>query len=32
MWIGATAIANNMTVITQDKHFDNIPGITVIKL
>lgn len=32
MWIAATAIANDMTVITQDKHFEHIPNLTVIKL
>mgnify|MGYP002851843719 CR=1 FL=1 len=32
MWIAATAIANDMAVITQDKHFEHIPGLTVIKL
>ena len=32
MWIAATAIANEMTVITQDKHFEHIPNLSVIKL
>lgn len=32
MWIAATALANGKTVITQDKHFDQIPNLTVIKL
>ena len=32
MWIAATAIANDMTVITQDKHFEHISNLTVIKL
>lgn len=32
MWIAATALANNLAVITQDKHFDSIPNLTVIKL
>lgn len=32
MWIASTAIANNMSVITQDKHFEQIPGLSVIKL
>lgn len=32
MWIAATAIANDMTVITQDKHFEHIPNLSVIKL
>ena len=32
MWIAATALANNMAVVTQDKHFEQIPGLTVIKL
>lgn len=32
MWIAATAIANDMAVVTQDKHFEHIPNLTVIKL
>ncbi len=32
MWIAATALANNMTVVTQDKHFEHIPRLTVVKL
>ncbi len=32
MWIAATAIANGMAVITQDKLFENIPSLNVIKL
>ena len=32
IWIAATALANNMVVVTQDKHFDSIPGLKVIKL
>ena len=32
MWIAATALANDMAVITQDKHFENIPNLRVIKL
>ena len=32
MWIAATALANNMAVITQDKHFEKISELTVIKL
>ncbi len=32
IWIAATAIANDMAVITQDKHFEHIPGLKVIKL
>ena len=32
MWIAATAIANDMTVVTQDKHFEHIPKLAVIKL
>ncbi len=32
MWIVATALANNMTVVTQDKHFGHIPGLNVIKI
>ncbi len=32
MWIAATAMANNMTVITQDKHFEYIQGLPLIKL
>ena len=30
MWIAATALANDMTVVTQDKHFSVIEGLTVI--
>ena len=32
MWIAATAIANDMTVITQDRHLEYIQGLSVIKL
>ena len=32
MWIASTALANDMAVITQDKHFEHIPNLTVIKL
>ena len=32
MWIAAAAIANDKTVITQDKHFENIPNLNVIKM
>lgn len=32
MWIAATAIANGMSVVTQDKHFEMIDGLAVIKL
>lgn len=32
MWIVATAIANDVTVISQDKHFEHIQGLSVIKL
>lgn len=32
MWIAASAIANDKTVITQDKHFENIPNLNVIKM
>lgn len=32
MWIAAAAIANDKAVITQDKHFDNIPNLNVIKM
>ena len=32
MWIAATALANDMTVITQDKHFEYIQNLMVIKL
>ena len=32
MWIAAVAIANNMSVITQDKHFELIPCLSVVKL
>ena len=30
MWIAATALANEMTVITQDKHFEHIQNLMVI--
>ena len=30
MWIAATALANDMTVITQDKHFEHIQNLMVI--
>lgn len=32
MWIAATALANDMTVITLDKHFEHIQNLMVIKL
>ena len=32
MWIAATALANNISVITQDKHFSDIPGLQVIRM
>lgn len=32
MWIAATAIANKVSVITQDKHFESISGLSVIKM
>ena len=32
MWIAATALANDMTVITRDKHFEHIQNLMVIKL
>lgn len=32
MWIAATALANDMTIITQDKHFEHIQNLMVIKL
>ena len=32
MWIAATALANDMTVITQDRHFEHIQNLMVIKL
>ncbi len=32
MWIASIALANNMSVITQDKHFSDIPELQVIKL
>ncbi len=32
MWIAATALANDMTVVTQDKHFAHIPSLKVITL
>lgn len=30
MWIAATAIANDMTVVTQDKHFSCVDGLSVV--
>ena len=30
MWIAVTALANDMTVITQDKHFEHIQNLMVI--
>ena len=30
MWIAATAIANGMAVVTQDKHFSCIDGLSVV--
>ncbi len=32
MWIVATAIANDMQVATQDKHFEKIKGLSVLKI
>ena len=32
IWIAATALANDMVVFTQDKHFEHIPNLRVIKL
>ena len=32
MWIAATALVNDMTVVTQDRHFEHIPGLTVLKM
>ena len=32
MWIAATALANDMTVITLDKHFEHIQNLMVIQL
>ena len=32
MWIAATALANDMTVITQDKHFEHIQNLMALKL
>ena len=32
MWIAAIAIANNVSVITQDKHFEEIENLSVIKM
>jgi tRNA(fMet)-specific endonuclease VapC len=32
MWIAATAAANELTVYTQDKHFSDIDGITVVTI
>jgi len=31
-WIAATAIANDMVVVTQDADYDNIPGVNVVRL
>ena len=31
IWIAATALANDMAIVTQDKHFDFIPNLKVIK-
>ena len=32
MWIAATAIASNMAVVTQDKHFSCIDGLSLISV
>ena len=32
MWIAATAIANDLAIVTQDKHFEHIDGLSVIKM
>ena len=32
MWIAAAALVNEVSVITQDKHFNHIPGLSVITL
>lgn len=32
MWIAAIAIANDMQVVTQDKHFEQINGLSVLKI
>lgn len=29
LWIAATAIAHNLTLVTQDKHFASLPGLAV---
>jgi len=31
-WIAATAIANDMVVVTQDADYDNMPGIKVVRI
>lgn len=32
MWIAATALANGFQVVTQDKHFESIKALTVMKV
>jgi predicted nucleic acid-binding protein len=31
-WIAAIAIANEMVVVTQDKDYDGVPGLDVVKV
>ena len=31
-WIAATAIANDMVVVTQDADYDNMPGVKVVRI
>jgi predicted nucleic acid-binding protein len=31
-WIAATAIANEMVVVTQDRDYDDVPGLAVVKV
>jgi predicted nucleic acid-binding protein len=31
-WIAATAIAHNVPIVTQDSHYDAMPGVEVIKI
>jgi hypothetical protein len=31
-WIAAIAIANEMVVVTQDRDYDDVPGLAVVKV
>ncbi len=31
-WIAATAMANGMAVASQDDHYDNVPGLRVLRV